>query len=1233
LAIDTNPSSSANFSISLNDPSLSVADWLSQFSTLYSGLSDDAAAGFFFGLGVNGDSPIVDLIYGSQDNPTPSASSWLGQFIAANGLQLGTGTRNPATGVYNGYSFGDLYAEGGGNTTIYMPVYWLKQFYQQFIVPNTSTLQAAFPCSICAPGTPGAPVTAYTKPLIRTGTGSIDVAASGSVDLTNGPTVDRQTYDNGSLSGQATNTFQVGGTSIYTAGHPVEASAVAVTAPDTGEIINVQIGNALAGMDNFTNQNAYSYGITTNKDSVPGILIANPDYLTGGGNISIAAGNSVLGRRDDWLTESIGQGISLPPNWVGPVDEPWRTGGVGAQTSAAIDPQLFTEGIATLGGGDIIVTAGVNVSDLSVAATDSMVTATAVGATRTTAALAVFGGGNVHISAGMDILGGQVDVASGEGLLNAGHDIASAGSFINVDVLGSGSAQPIDNLLTLRLTDATIQVSANGSIDMQGITSLGVRQQNLNTQQQLSNRDDAFGLYSPRAGVDLLANGDVTVVNDPDNTILNDAVVYPGSFVAAALTGNLTVNNPTGVGIGAVLLMPSASGQLQLLAGGNIAPATIAMLDADPGLLPGPFSIYASAAQSFLGAGVPFSFPALYPSSSDSQRSLQHAQIPTHINDPEPVRIAAGIDIGTDKAGLTLSVPKQARISAGEDILNMMFFGQNLAPSDITRIVAGRDIIGTTTLVTPVLDQQGDLGVPLPTLLGNSFVIGGPGSFILQAGRNAGPFLNSATVSSLTGANAPYASTEESYGGGILSVGNEWNPWLPSQGANISVLFGTGRGIDYDGFQEAYLDPANLGSMPAYLFAQQTITTVAGGVTAQTAAPDRSKPVYAPLLIQWMQENAPAQLVAAYGTADVTYAQAYAAFAVLPALNRQAFLNQIYFDELKTTAIPDDPSYHQYGRGYQAVDTLFPASLGYTQNDLTGGTNGANQSVETGNLDLRLATIQTEWGGDITIMGPGGRVLAGSTVSTSAQAARRAYVGRALDTGYLDLGTPSLFEVIGTNPHPTSIEAIPSGYEGVLTLRGGSISTFTDGDFLLNQSRLFTEQGGDIIMWSSNADLNAGQGPKTSANFPPVLVRVDQNLYSELDQSGATTGAGIAALQATPDSPPSDVYLIAPRGTVDAGAAGVRVSGDLFVAALAVANADNFQVQGHAFGVPTAVVVDTSATLAASNTSAAAAQAAVGPSAQATNTDLPSIITVEVLGYGGTDEGDNDNNGKRRNSQ
>jgi hypothetical protein len=646
------------------------------------------------------------------------------------------------------------------------------------------------------------------------------------------------------------------------------------------------------------------------------------------------------------------------------------------------------------------------------------------------------------------------------------------------------------------------------------------------------------------------------------------------------------------------------------------------MLDVDPALLPGAFTSFNTNNQSVL-SGIALAFPSVLPSTPDATRALQHNPSTPHAGDANPVRIAAGGDIGSSDGGLILSVPKQARIDAGQDIVNMMFFGQNLSPSDVTRIVAGRDITATSLLVQPrSFGSNGALllGAAEPALLGNTFVLGGPGDFMLEAGRDLGPFLNSATVKSI-GSSPRDPAPIETFGGGILSVGNEWNPWLPATGASVSVSFGDANGVNYDGLREAYLDPANLAAMPDYLFAQHNVTTTVGGhIQVDNVVTDRDQPLYASLLMQWMQSHAASALTAAYGTTNVSYDQAYATFAALPAINQRDFLNQVYFNELKETADPASPSYLKYSRGYQAVNTLFPASYGYTQNDLTGGSNGANKRVETGDLDLRLATIQTARGGNITILGPGGNVIAGSTVRTSAQAALRTFGGRNLFGGLPLENSKNL---------PVSINEIPSGFEGVLTLRGGAISTFTDGDFLLNQSRLFTEQGGDIIMWSSNADLNAGQGPKTSANFPPVLVRVSSDLFSELDQSGATTGAGIASLQATPDTPPSPVYLIAPRGTVDFGDAGIRISGDLFVAAQTVANADNVQVGGHAFGVPTAPTVDTGALSAASNVAAASAQTAMATQPQNTNTDLPSIITVEVLGYGGDGANDGAQNQKR----
>jgi hypothetical protein len=347
---------------------------------------------------------------------------------------------------------------------------------------------------------------------------------------------------------------------------------------------------------------------------------------------------------------------------------------------------------------------------------------------------------------------------------------------------------------------------------------------------------------------------------------------------------------------------------------------------------------------------------------------------------------------------------------------------------------------------------------------------------------------------------------------------------------------------------------------------------------------------------------------------------------------RQFLLNEVYFGELAAPADPNGNSYLQYVRGYRAVQTLFPVSAGYTDNLATFDTDPATITKDhplgvptkklvkgepanaarklTGNVDLRLATIQSSRGGDVDLIGPGGDFIAGSVVRTSEQALRKS-------TPYNDNGIFNIRNGKALTVNAVGIDAIPIGYEGVLSLRGGTIRSFTDGDFRLNQSRLFTLSGGDVTMWSSNGDLNAGQGPKSASNFPPITLRFTPNAFAEVDSAGSVAGAGIAAFRPSLDVAPSRVTLLAPVGTVDAGDAGVRASGDVFVAAARVANSDNFKVGGVSVGVPSSAAVAAPAppANAAAATTATAAQA--NSQQNGNGNDRPSMIRVDVLGYAG----------------
>ncbi|ATY34220.1 hypothetical protein CVN68_21530 [Sphingomonas psychrotolerans] len=955
---------------------------------------------------------------------------------------------------------------------------------------------------------------AHVRSYVRTGDGSIQLAASRDVDLRGAANLaDRNAVTYRQQNGTATAGPNYGNSpsaSVEFSAAAVYTAGVRVAKADVSARI---IGG---GLVTIRPDSPYLDAASEKVDFIPtpkGLSDTQPLLAYGGGDLSLMAGRDVLGNRDVWSERWLDAGPT-----GGQISQRWRTGGVGIDTEIGIAPRYFTSGVGALAGGDVTIDAGRDVVELMVALTNGVTTAS----TAPDAVMLAFGNGNLALTAGRDILAGKFDMASGAAAIHAGRDIGAFG--LEPVMAGIGETVP-PQYARIRLADAVVDVSAKGSVSLASVSALGVD----STAPQSAN---SAGFFSPAAAIGISANEKVEIA-PPLLTASWDYGLQPRELLATGsiprfvqlLPPTVSLTSLTGsVALPAEpqqLLYPSPIGQLRLFSDGDIKDLSIAMSDVDPGLLAGAF---------VANVGFFYQFPYVVTDTTDAQLRAAHNRRITHAGDPEPVRIYSNGDI----LNSAIFLPKQARITAAGDIVDMFFNGQNLARGDVTRIRAGGDIFGTMASTSD----------PLPYVRSSNFILGGPGSFILEAGGDIGPFASSADI---TAGGQTY-----SFAGGVRTIGNEYNPWLADQGADLQLRFGMAAGADYAALRETYLNPANFAKLDGDLFAQ--VTDAFGN-----KRPDRSKPIYAPLLAEWLRDNAPEAFAAIFGGAGVAsgaglaeaaYGHAgalYDAFAAIDSLHQQDFLiNRLYFNEVAEVGNRSGPSFQQYVRGYRGIQTLFPASLGYTDNlapysldpstvsadhplgepvrNTVGGQPQRAERVVTGGVDLRLATIQTARGGDVTILGPGGDVIAGSVVRTADQAVRRAtafQVNAGTVRSRLELGWV-------TGSEGARFASVPLGYEGLLTLRGGEIHAFTDGDFILNQSRAFTQQGGDIVMWSSNGDLNAGQGPKSASNFPPITLRFDENGLSDVNSAGSVSGAGIGTFRRTPDDLASDVILIAP---------------------------------------------------------------------------------------------------------
>ncbi|MBR8654657.1 filamentous hemagglutinin family protein, partial [Achromobacter sp. Marseille-Q0513] len=899
----------------------------------------------------------------------------------------------------------------------------------------------------------------------------------------------------------------------------------------------------------------------------------------GGGNVSIAAG------RDAGVRDARGD-AALYVNGMAARSQ-------GLTAVVASTGRLLDGNLVLTGGGDLDLRIGGSLNPTLSATQLQAIGPSHTGGSDNLDLNGVLGNlrGRISLSAGQ--MGGM-DLRYGDGSgLRAPDPYAVAGG----RVMGGPR---------LVLGDAVAWIDTRADLVLGGVSDPGrVTQVNSSPYQMIGAADPVVGggngwftLWTPSTAINLFsAGGNLTPMTVSNSRFLGEELssdvtrvsadgrryfVYPSIVRAVAADGNIVLaDNAAGYDNPVLLLAPSAGGRLEMLAGRSIlaSGAHAVSMSAADAPLPTPWRPAFSAFEVSNGnpiltntskdgvqpGSLGYNKPLfVFGPASPTNRALHAgddtvARFYAVTGDILGLKSGAVVDMsGTSRSTDTwyeAAVPVSVR--AGRDIMRLNVTALHNNARDLSLIEAGRDIIYANAQVA------------------------GPGTLLMQAARQVRQD-DAASVRSL---------------GAIVRGDNRL-------GADIAVLAGVGAaGPDYAGLLARYLDPTRalaagetLGANPDRVVrtyggemkladwlrlhfgyqgdeqgAQGELARQQAKVDAQAAADtsrkrrDLSQDYRQESelhLVNWLRKQHGYE-----GGQD----GAAAAFAALAPAERGIYARQLFFAELKEGGREYNeeggPRFGSYLRGRRAIAALFPES------DAAGGPIRYEGSFTM----YGGAGLRSSFGGNIQLMTPGGQ------------------------------------QVLG-------VEGVaPPASAGVVTQGQGNIQLYSQGSVLLGQSRIMTTFGGHIQAWSANGDINAGRGAKTTVLYTPPRRVYDAFGNVTLSPTVPSTGAGIGTLAPIPEVPAGDVDLIAPLGTIDAGEAGIRVSGNVNIAALHVVNAANIQVQGESKGIPVTASVNTgalSSASAAASTATAAAQDVMQRDRAASRQNLPSIISVQILGYG-----------------
>lgn len=1046
--------------------------------------------------------------------------------------------------------------------------------------------------AVVTPGVAGVAPTSPMAPMLAPGSSSASIRLVGGADVTSADQRGLQTAR--ALAGQGNVTL-----SDAAYNNSLSAKSFSVLRTGTG---NLEI---LAG-GNFSEATPYGvYTAGTNSAPILSVDGTNPYNLPAagsgggvqvwypehGGDVLISAQQDVTGNIQMADNSQRFVDSNLTSNWL------WRQGGAGLTTdptawginfgsmavldSTNIAPGIIGfQGIGTLGGGNLTLVAGRNAG--------------------------VMTSSNVSQSTGLDLA-----VASTGRVLSDGNLVQTGGGDLSVKVGGmlngrptvSQSDRPGDyfgSVTSLR-GDTTIDAGSIGATAAYGNggywKSYDPRTQALTT---------IKGVTQTRGPVLIPGDGTVSVSARGDLVLggVGDAGMTASQNVDGAFytttTGSLTKGGNT-----QFTLFRPATGIRLFSAGGDVMPIDggyAGNSNANGGsFFPGSLSVTAANGDirfntamspddprtnleliaSPIGQLEMFAAGTIY--GQGSTVSMSGADMASLATPQHPFfQTIKGPTLNSASPDAAIRQTAANPLAYGEDTVTSPLHGQDSVPA---RIYAGVDIddlsIGKTLVSQndPVAQFVPTHGVwyvaakPFEVMAGRDIVGVGtlPGTFanlngsdvtLMQAGRDiiyqSANIVGPGLLEMQAGRNL-----YQGYVGMLTSVGDVMHPSNTTGGADISVLAGVGaNGPDYTRFARLYFDPAN---------------QLAGG--SALAGSGKVAHAYGDELTAWLKGR--------FGYTG-TSADALGYFLALPQVQQGVFVREVYFKELllggREYNDTSSPRYGSYLRGRNAIATLFPANdvQGNPQNydgaitmfSSVTGTNTVNGVTTPVTTD---AGVRTNFGGNIQMLNPGGRTLVG---------------------------------VEGVMPGATA---------GVVTQGEGDIQLYSRDSILLGLSRVMTTFGGGIQAWSAEGDINAGRGSKTTVLYTPPKRVYDNMGDVALSPSVPSSGAGIATLAPLPEVPGGDIDLVAPLGTIDAGEAGIRVSGNVNFAALAIVNAANVQVQGKSTGLPVIAAVNVGALTNASATAAQAATAAQDAMARdraAQRQNAPSIFSIRMLGGG-----------------